>query len=124
MIDRAFTGVDGQTSILLQHAGGAHALLSTTLSAAGTNRAAIIGTEARIEIDRTFYAPTSFTVIHKDGAILQRYENTYQKRGLREEAIEVARCLAAGLKESPLMPPDETVAIMGTMEEVLRQGRG
>ena len=40
--------------------------------------------------------------------------------GLRHEADEVARCLAEGLLESPLMPLDETVAIMRTMDEVSR----
>jgi len=40
-------------------------------------------------------------------------------RGLRFQAIEVARCIAAGLLESPLMPLDETVTIMETMERVM-----
>ena len=34
---------------------------------------------------------------------------------------EVARCLAEGLLESPLMALDETVSIMETMDEVLAQ---
>jgi len=121
VMDRAFTRVDAQTSIILQYPGGAHAVLNTALSAAGPNRAAIVGTEARIEIDRMFYTPTSFTAVARDGKIIRRYENTYQGHGLREEAAETARCVAQGLKESPLMPLDETVAIMKTMDEVRKQ---
>jgi predicted dehydrogenase len=117
----AFTGVDAQTSILLQHPGGAHAVLNTTLTAASPNRAAIVGTEARIEIDRTYYCPSGFTMTHRDGQVLERWEKPYEGHGLREQAAEVGRCLAAGLKESPLMPLDETVAIMGTLDEVRRQ---
>ena len=41
--------------------------------------------------------------------------------GLRHEADEVARCLDAGVLESPEMPLDETVAIMRTMDEVIAQ---
>ncbi len=119
--DRTFTGVDGQTSILLQYTSGAHAVLNTTLDAATPNRAFIVGTEARIEIDRTFYAPTSFTMTAKDGRVLQHFKNDYPGHGLREEAAEFVRCLRAGLKESPLMPLDETVSIMKVLDEVRRQ---
>jgi hypothetical protein len=42
-----------------------------------------------------------------------------QWRGLRYQAIEVARCLDLGLTESPFMPLDESIAIMETMETVL-----
>ena len=55
--DPAFTGVDAQTSILLGYESGAHAVLNCTLRAVGPTRAAIVGTEARIEIDGPFYAP-------------------------------------------------------------------
>ena len=116
----AFTGVDGQTSIVLGYASGAHALLSTTLHAAGPNRAAIVGTEGRIEIDGTWYAPTSFTLTLRSGEVT-RYDEPHEGHGLRHEAAEVVRCLRAGLLESPVMPPDETVAIMRTMDEIRAQ---
>ena len=54
----AFTGVDAQTSILLGYESGAHAVLNSTLRAAGTTRAAIVGIDARIEIDGAFYQPS------------------------------------------------------------------
>ena len=56
--DPAFTGVDAQTSILLGYESGAHAVLNCTLRAVGPTRAAIVGTDARIEIDGAFYQPT------------------------------------------------------------------
>jgi hypothetical protein len=40
-------------------------------------------------------------------------------RGLHYQAAEVARCLREGLTESSVMPLDETVAIMQTVEAVL-----
>jgi predicted dehydrogenase len=118
--ERAFTGVDATTSVLLQHEGGAHAVLTTTLSAAGPNRAAIVGTEARIEIDPVFYAPSSFTLTRRDG-LVERFDPPHQGHGLRHEAAEVMACLQDGRLESDVLPLDETVAIMRTMDEVRRQ---
>jgi predicted dehydrogenase len=119
--DRAFTGVDATTSMIFQYDGGAHAVLTTTLRAASGNPAAIYGTAARIEIDGWFYTPTTFRVIARDGTELERFDQPYPGRGLRGQAAEVGRCLRAGLLESPLMPLDETYAIMQAMDEVRRQ---
>jgi predicted dehydrogenase len=118
--DAAFTGVDAQTSMILRDDAGRHAVLTTTLSSATTNGAAINGTEARVEIDPTFYRPTGWTVVDRNGG-RERHENTVEGNGLRFQAAEVGRCLRAGLTESPLLPLDETVAILGTMDEIRRQ---
>jgi predicted dehydrogenase len=119
--EKTATGVDARTSILFRYASGAHAVLTTTIDAVSPIRAAVVGTEARVEIDRIFYAPTSFTVIARDGRILRRFENSYEGRGLREEAVEAARCLRSGEKESPLLPLNETLFIMEILDEVRRQ---
>src|SRR4051794_7102293 len=121
LVDPAFTGVDGQTSMLLGHPGGAQAVLSCTLGAVSPTRAAIVGTDARIETDRRFYGPGGFTLIPRAGEP-HRYERSVTG-GLRFEADEVARCLREGLLESPLMPLDETVWIMETLDAVLAQAR-
>jgi predicted dehydrogenase len=120
LIDPAFTGVDGQTSMLLGHPGGTQAILTCTSSAKSPTRAAIVGTDARIEIEGDFYAPTSFTLIPRDGEPT-RYEEPRVGHGIRFEADEVARCLRDGLLESPLMPLDESISIMETMDKVLGQ---
>ena len=113
----AFTGVDAQTSILLSHPGGAHAVITCTLAAKSPTRAAIVGTDARIEIGERFYGPSSFDFVPRDGEP-RRYDFPHTGRGLRHQADEVARCLAEGLTESPLMPVDETVSIMATMDAI------
>ena len=123
--DPAVTGVDAQTSVVLQYPGGAHAVLTTTLGAATPRRAWITGTEGTIEVEPTFYAPTSFTLRRRDGHV-ERYETPAELlagpgKGLRFEAAELARCVAEGLPESPAMPLDETVAVMETMDEIRRQ---
>jgi predicted dehydrogenase len=118
--DPAFTGVDAQTSMILRYAGGAHAVLTTTLRAATTNGAAINGTEARLEITPTFYRPTSFAIVSGDGD-REVVETPTPGNGLRFQAAEVGRCLREGLQESPYLPLGETVAILETMDEIRRQ---
>jgi predicted dehydrogenase len=114
----AFTGVDGQTAMLFSYAGGAQAVLHCTVCAKSPTRAAIVGTEGRIEIDGDdFYAPNSFTLIPRVGEPT-RVEIPHEGHGLRHQADEVARCLRAGLLESLLLPLDETVSIMETLDAV------
>jgi predicted dehydrogenase len=119
--DAAFTGVDATTSMIFQYDSGAHAVLTTSLSAQSNNPAAIYGTEARVEIDGWFYQPNSFRVISRDGRELERYDEPHVGHGLRHEAAEVGRCLRLGLTESPLLPLAETLSIMGTLDEIRRQ---
>ena len=120
LADPAFTGVDAQTSILLGHPGGAHAVLTCTLAAKGPTQAVIVGTEARIEIEGPFYAPSAFTLTPREGEP-QRFAPPHEGRGMLYEADEVARCIGEGLLESPVIPLDETVAIMRTMDAVQQQ---
>jgi predicted dehydrogenase len=122
--DPAFTGVDGQTSMILQFEGGAHAVLTTTLRGQSECHAVIVGREGRIEIDDVFYVPGSFRVIprvdREDGEP-EVHAFDEPGHGLRYQAAEVGRCLRAGLTESPRMTLDETVSIMETLDEVRRQ---
>jgi predicted dehydrogenase len=117
----ASTGVDAQTSVLLEHDGGAHAVLTTTLEARTPNRAAIAGTLARIEIDATWYRPTDFTLVALDGTELEHYLDEDEGNGLRHQAAEVARALAEGRLESDVMPLVESLSVMETLDLVRRQ---
>jgi predicted dehydrogenase len=117
-IEPAFTGVDGQTSMIFTYANGAQALLTCTSLGRSPTRADIVGSEARIEIDTDFYRPSSFTLITRTGE-RTRFEPPHEGWGLRHQADEVARCLREGLLESPVMPLDESISIMETMDTVV-----
>jgi predicted dehydrogenase len=112
--------VDLNTSMLLRYANGAHALLSCTMASRGSVSAMIVGDKARIEIDGSFYAPTSFRVITRDGAVTE-YPKSYQGLGLREEALEFARVVRAGEIESPLMTHQTSIELMEIMDEIRSQ---
>jgi predicted dehydrogenase len=112
------TGVDDEVATIFRHASGA---VSTSLSAshaAGPNTASIVGTHARIDIDRVWYTPTSFRLVAPDGEVLESYESHIQGRGMQFQALAAERYLAEGLTDSPVLPIDETVAIMSTLDEI------
>ncbi len=118
--DPAFTGVDAQTSMLFGYESGAQAVLTCTLRANSPTIASIVGTDARIEIDGDFYAPTSVKLIPRVGEPTV-VTSGHEGRGLRHQADEVARRLAANDLESPIMSLDETISIMETIDTVLAQ---
>ncbi|WP_084039198.1 Gfo/Idh/MocA family protein [Demequina sp. NBRC 110053] len=112
------TGVDNQVSMVFRYP-GAQATLHTTMEARTGCTAVISGTEGRIEVADTFYAPTTFTVKRHDGTSW-----TFDGRipnGFQYEAAEVARGIAAGRTESEILPLDQTLEIMRIMDEVRDQ---
>jgi predicted dehydrogenase len=117
----AFTGVDAITSLIFGYDGGQQSILTTTLETATENNAAINGTEARIEIAGTFYAPSTYRVVARDGTIIEEYNEFHEGHGLYHQAAEVGRCLREGLTESPLLPLSETLSIMETMDKIREQ---
>jgi predicted dehydrogenase len=115
------TAVDDEVATIFTHANGA---LSTSLSAshaAGPNTAHIVGTEARIDVDRVWYSPTTFRLVSPDGTVLESYESHIEGRGMQFQALAAERYVASGANDSAIQPIDETVAIMGTLDEVRRQ---
>ncbi|BAJ75868.1 predicted dehydrogenase [Microbacterium testaceum StLB037] len=114
-------GSDAEVATVFVHRDGA---LSTTVSssrAAGANTAQIVGTEARIEIDRVWYTPTSFRVVTPDGDVVEEFTTSIEGRGMQFQAEAAERFVAAGATSSDVLPIDETVAIMGVLDEVRRQ---
>jgi predicted dehydrogenase len=112
------TGVDSEVATTFTHASGA---ISTTISAArsaGPNTAHILGTKARIDIDRTWYNPTTFRVVAPDGTILEDYVPQNEGRGMQFQAIAAERYIAEGKTDSDLLGIDETVAIMQTLDDI------
>ena len=113
-------GVDAQTSAIFTYKNGAHAVINTTMIARTPCRAVISGLLGRLEIESYFYAPTTMRTVLHDGTI-REYPNTYTGHGLREQAVEMARVVQAGLLESPLMPWNETISVMKSIDEIRHQ---
>jgi len=115
------TGVDRETSIILGYPSGAHAVLQIQMSGRGPNRAAIVGTEGRIEIESVWYNQTAFTRYDAEGEVVERFDERDPGRGMQFQAAELERIVASGKLEGDILPLSETVAIMETLDEVRRQ---
>jgi predicted dehydrogenase len=112
------TGADAETGVLLGYADGRTATIYTASNAPGPNRAAVIGTDGRIEIDPVWYNPTSFHVFGADGNLETSYTSEVQGRGMQFQAAEAERLVDAGLLSGEILPLEESVSIMATMDRV------
>lgn len=115
------TGVDGHVSVIATQ-GNSTAVLDTTLFARTPTTASISGTAARLEFAADFYTPTPITLVTRDRETatidpgpLRRHE------GLVYEATHFAQLVADDRRESPLLPVDETVAIMDLLDAIREQ---
>jgi predicted dehydrogenase len=111
------TGVDANTGILFGYGTGAVALLHCGFMAKTPQTATITGTTGWIEVAGPFWHPEAMTV-HRDGAEPETHRIEVAGHGFTYEAEEVARCIGAGLTESPVMPLDESVAILRTLDTI------
>ncbi|KAA9004720.1 Gfo/Idh/MocA family oxidoreductase [Paenibacillus spiritus] len=114
------TGVDEQFSLLLGYEGGKAAQLAGAIRLGMANDVHIYGTEGRIYIPLTPVNPYAAELYAGDERV-ERFEDDRVCEGYVLEADEVARCLRAGLKESPVMPLDESLEIMGLLDRVRKQ---
>ncbi|MCM3780155.1 Gfo/Idh/MocA family protein [Microbacterium hydrocarbonoxydans] len=115
------TGADAEVATIMTHEGGA---ISTSLSssrAAGPNTASIVGTRARIDIDHVWYTPTTFRVILPDGSVTEEYVSDVAGRGMQYQAQAAERLVRDGILEGDVLPVAESVAIMGTLDEIRTQ---
>ena len=113
-------GVDAQTSAIFEYENGAHSIISASSYNQTPCTASVSGSKGLLEIDRIFYSPSSMKVTLYSGSITE-YPNNYKGHGLREQAVEFARCVRSGLIESPLIPHNESVSVMNSMDEIRRQ---
>ncbi|PZU49766.1 MAG: oxidoreductase [Microbacterium sp.] len=117
----ADTGADTDVALSVAHAAGGISSLAMSSRAAGPNTAHVIGTEARIDIDRVWYTPTSFRVTASDGTVIEEYASQVEGRGMQFEALYAEQLLRSGRTDSGLLPIDESIAIMHTLDEVRAQ---
>lgn len=110
-------GSDEQGVAILKYDKGEIADLSFALRTGAVNEAYILGTEGYIKVDDVFAVPTK-AALFIDKKEVEVIEEPIIGNALNYEAEEVMRCLKAGLKESPLMPLDESIWIMEIMDKI------
>lgn len=115
------SGVDEQVRAVLT-SGGAEAVLTTTLAERTHNTASIVGTTARVDLPGDFYTPVPLTVRSTDGATSTIDPGPISGHdGLVYQAAHLAQLVADGRTHSPALPPEETIGILTTTDEIRRQ---
>ncbi len=109
--------VDETTGVLLGYESGAVAALTCSISGESRNAAAITGTLGRIDLPQGFFTAQTFTLRRSTGET-EEFDLSFPGRGYQFEAIEVQRCLAEGLLESPLVPHDTTLGVMTLLDTI------
>ena len=110
-------GVDANTAVIARYTGGAVGLYHFGLWADSPRVAVITGTGGIITVAPPFYRPERLT-LQRPGREPETRAITLPGHGFTYEAEEVARCLRAGLTESPVLTLDDTLAVMRTLDAV------
>jgi predicted dehydrogenase len=115
------TGADAQVATIFHYDSGAIATSLSSSDSAGPNRACVVGTRGRIEIDWIWYSPTTFRVYDTDNEIIESFDGAVEGRGMQFQAEEAERLIAAGQTASTIMPPKQSVEIMATLDDIRAQ---
>lgn len=110
------SGIDLNLAISLGWGGGAVGAVSSSMTSWSPRTASIATDRGRIDLGSAFHHPTEATWVcdGESSTITGEVVGT----GLANEALEVMRCLRNGEIESPLVPLDDTVAILRLMDRV------
>lgn len=114
------TGVDEQSVVVLKYGAGQLAITSSAVSTNTPQEAVIMGTNGMIRIPHQWWRPQRL-ILSVSGKADEVIDLPFKGNGYDYEAEEVGRCLRAGELESAVMPLDETLALMRTMDTARAQ---
>lgn len=112
------TNVDESTGALFGYENGQLALLSCSVNSGSANRLEIAGTQGRIEIPGNFLSADRAVLSPKKGDPV-RHETPFKaEHGFSFEIAAANTAIAGGQIEHDVIPLDESVAIMATMDRI------
>ena len=124
-------GVDFDVAVSARHGGGALSMSAASMTANSPRTATIATDTGLLDLGANFHHPqqvtwSPFDGRDKDAAGTVPVEELVPLepvigRGYGNEALEVARCLDAGLLESGLVPHEQTVSIMRQLDGIRAQ---
>jgi predicted dehydrogenase len=128
---RSESGVDLDIAVAGRYPGGAVATLTASMTSWSSRRAEIATDRGRLVLE-DFHHPTAATYTptavggtndddERGGPQPVDVLEPVIGRGYAHEAIEFQRCLAEGLRESPLLPRDQTLTILRQMDDLRAQ---
>ena len=114
------TGVDEQSAMIFGYDQGQLAILTSAVQVDTPREAILIGAKGQIRIHTPWWFPDTLTLSVQDQQD-QVIHLPFEGNGYNYEAVEVMNCLRSGKIESDVMPLDETLAIMGTLDQIRAQ---
>lgn len=109
------TGVDELAAMALHFPGGQVAALTTGVRVNTPQDAFVLGSDGNLKISAPWWNPKQIIVKG------ETHDIPFEGNGFNYEAVHVSECLAAGKTESDIMPLDETLNIMETMDTLRAQ---
>jgi hypothetical protein len=109
--------VDEQSAMLLRYDQGQLAVIASAVRTDIPSEAVIMGTTGRIRVHAPIYCPVRLTLSRPEQGD-EVIDAPMEGNGYNYQAVEVMNCLRTGKLESEIMPLDETLAIMKTMDQI------
>ena len=115
------TGVDNQTSMVMRYSGNQLVSLMSSQISYDDKDAILFGSTGKIVVHSPWYKPDTMTLYREGNEPEEIHIPMNGFNGYEWEALEVMNCIQAGKTESEIMPLDETISIMKTMDTVREQ---
>lgn len=114
--------IDLMNSVQLFYKNGAFATLSSGLAPKRWTCLYIQGTRGRVIIDEEpFHSAQHVSLIDWDNQVVEELQAPFACNGYEYEAIEAMACIRQGRTVSSLVPMEDTIGVIGLMEECRRQ---
>ncbi|NQU44720.1 Gfo/Idh/MocA family oxidoreductase [bacterium] len=113
------TGVDEQAVMALRYPGNKLASLACGVRTQTPHQAWILGTDGKILVPDYWHATTATLI--QAGKPDETVNLAFQGNGYEYQVMEVGNLLREGRTESEILPLDESLSIMGTLDELRRQ---
>jgi predicted dehydrogenase len=116
-------GIDLDVAISGRYPDGVLASMSASMTSWSSRSAAVATDLGRIDVPDQFHHPEYARFTPSDGSPVVTIEGTEPVigTGYGNEIAEVVRCLRAGLRESPLVPHEQTLTLLRQMDALRSQ---
>jgi len=111
---RGPTGVDEVAALATRHRGGGLGSMACGVGLSMPQTAALFGSAGRIDLLDPWWRPSGLRVTAGDR--VEEIRPDPAGNGYHRQAAEVHRCLREGLLESPVLPWNESLSVMGALD--------
>jgi len=111
------TGVDEETEVLFGYEGGARAVLTMAISRETSCDACITGSKGAVFIPAPWWKSERFELAREDES-KRRFHLPYGGNGYTHQADEFMDMIRTGKQESEIMPLDESVSVMKSLDRI------